>query len=216
MGISFVDILIQAVFLLLLILMVGYVDPLEKVKVELYAAAGKDLCKKLNKDTPKACVEDTRDRDLKLSNPGPKEKDITEDFCKKRKLSKEECVAKLDQLASNISVWPCIPPTSKSQLKVSSTLWSVHAPDKIEFIRFTAEYLSYLEEKGLVDVKKRVDSINSSSKKFYAPSEIFATFGFLREETCFHEYFYGRPGKFSDEDLRPELQALSALRGFSK
>ena len=216
MGISFVDILIQAVFLLLLILMVGYVDPLEKVKVELYAAAGKDLCNKLNKDTPKACVEFTKDKELKASNQGPKENSTTEDFCKKRKLSKDECTAKLDQLANNISVWPCIPPSSKSQLKVNSTLWTIHAPNSIEFIRFTNEYLSYLEEKGFNEIKKQVYSINSTSKKIYTPSEISFTFAFLREETCFHEYSYRRPGKFSDDDLLTELQALSKLRGFSK
>lgn len=63
-GISFVDILIQAVFLLLLILMVGYVDPIEQLLYEKVDPAknefngiGKDLCVKLDKDSPRACRE---------------------------------------------------------------------------------------------------------------------------------------------------------------
>lgn len=214
MGISFVDILIQAVFLLLLILMVGYVDPLDQIKFEFYEA-GKDLCKKINKDTPQACVEYIKDKEIKVSTPGPKDKDPSEDFCNKRKLSREECKAKLDQLADNISLWPCIPPSSKSQLTVSSTLWTIHAPGQIEFNRFTDNYLAYIDKKGFTEIQKRVDAIKSSSKKFYTPADIALTFGFLREETCFHEYLVERPGKFSDSDLRGERQALRSLRGFS-
>lgn len=214
MGISFVDILIQAVFLLLLILMVGYVDPVEQIKFEYYEA-GKDLCNKLNKDSPQACVEFIKDKDVKVSNPGNKEKDPADDFCKKRNLSREECKAKLDQLADNLSLWPCIPPSSKSQLTVSSTFWTIHAPGQIEFNRFSDDYLAYLDRKGFTEIKKRVDAVKSSSKKFYTPSDISATFGFLREDSCFHEYLAERPGKFSDSDLRIERQALRALRGFA-
>ena len=215
MGISFVDILIQAVFLLLLILMVGYVDPLEQVKIQSYEAAGKDLCNKINKNTPKACVEYVKGKELKVINSGPKEKDPSEDFCKKRNLSREECIEKLNQLAGDISIWPCIPPSSKSQLTVSSTLWTIHAPGQIEFNRFTDDYLAYVDRKGLIEIKKRVDAIKSAPKKYYSSSDISSIFGFLREDSCFHEYIVERPGKFSDSDLRAERQALRSLRGFS-
>jgi hypothetical protein len=56
-GISFVDILIQAVFLLFLALTVGYTDPLEKIKTQEYAQMGEDLCKKSNKKSVQACRE---------------------------------------------------------------------------------------------------------------------------------------------------------------
>lgn len=204
------DILIQAVFLLLLILMVGYVDPVEQIKFEFYEA-GKDLCNKINKDTPQACVEYLKDKDIKV---GSKEEEPSEYFCKKRNLSREECKAKLDELAANISLWPCIPPSSKSQLTVSST-WTIHAPGQIEFNRFSDDYLAYLNRRGLTEIMKRVDVIKTSAKRFYAPSDISSTFGFLREETCFHEYLVERPGKFSDSDLRAERQALRALKGFA-
>jgi hypothetical protein len=209
MGISFVDILIQAVFLLLLILMVGYVDPVEQIKFEFYEA-GKDLCNKIKKDTPQACVEYLKDKDIKVGS----EDEPSKDFCKKRNLSREECKAKLDELADNISLWPCIPPSSKSQLTVS-TLWTIHAPGQIEFNRFSDEYLAYLNRKGFAEIKKRVDAIKASPQRFYTHSDISSTFGFLREEMCFHEYLVERPGKFSDSDLRAERQALRALKGFA-
>jgi hypothetical protein len=81
-GISFVDILIQAVFLLLLILIVGYVDPIESLKIKEYEDIGKDLCVKLNKDSPKACREY-----VEVTSLGPVRKNefgsIGSDICKK-------------------------------------------------------------------------------------------------------------------------------------
>jgi hypothetical protein len=56
-GISFVDILIQAVFILFIALTVGYLDPIERFKIKDYAEAGKDLCNKVNKDSVKECRE---------------------------------------------------------------------------------------------------------------------------------------------------------------
>lgn len=56
-GISFVDILIQAVFILFLALTVGYTDPSEKIKVKEYQDAGVDFCKKMNKSSVKECRE---------------------------------------------------------------------------------------------------------------------------------------------------------------
>ena len=206
------DILIQAVFLLLLILMVGYVDPVEQVKFEYYEA-GKDLCKKINKDSPQACVEYIKDKEITVADK-PKEPPW-KDFCEKRKLSWDECKAKLDQLADNVSVWPCISPSSKSQLTVRSTYWTIHAPGQIQFNKFSEDYINYLDKKGLIENRKKVDQIKSSDKKFYTPSEIRSTFGFLREETCFHEYLVERPGKFSDSDLAAERSALNALKGFA-
>lgn len=56
-GISFVDILIQAVFILFLALTVGYTDPVNLLNIKEYAEAGKDLCTKINKDSVKECKE---------------------------------------------------------------------------------------------------------------------------------------------------------------
>lgn len=56
-GISFVDILIQAVFILFLALTVGYTDPVNLFKIKEYEQAGRDLCNKVNKDSVKECRE---------------------------------------------------------------------------------------------------------------------------------------------------------------
>ncbi len=56
-GISFVDILIQAVFILFIALTVGYIDPMERLEIKEFAQAGEDLCRKVNKDSVKECRE---------------------------------------------------------------------------------------------------------------------------------------------------------------
>jgi hypothetical protein len=56
-GISFVDILIQAVFLLLVALSVGFTDPLNLLRIKEFEQVGKDLCNKVNKDDPKECQQ---------------------------------------------------------------------------------------------------------------------------------------------------------------
>jgi hypothetical protein len=56
-GISFVDILIQAVFLLFVALSVGFTDPLNLLRIKEFEQVGKDLCNKVNKDDPKECQQ---------------------------------------------------------------------------------------------------------------------------------------------------------------
>jgi hypothetical protein len=211
MGISFVDILIQAVFLLLLILMVGYVDPLDQIKFE-FAEAGKDLCHKLDKDSPRACVEYIKDKEVNVAKAGPKPIDPSEDFCNKRQLSPEECKSTLDKMAADINLWPCIPPSSTTQL-TKSTFWIISAPGEIEFKRFSEEYIKYLKDNGFSEKLSRVDAINSRGKKIYSADEVISIFGFIREDQCFHDYSISRPGKFSDADLAKDTAAIRSLRG---
>jgi hypothetical protein len=211
MGISFVDILIQAVFLLLLILMVGYVDPLDQVNFE-FSEAGKDLCHKLDKDSPGACVEYIKDKDVNVAKAGPKPVDPSQDFCKKRQLSPEDCKNTLDKLAADINLWPCIPPSSTSQL-TKSTFWVIHAPGEIEFNRFSKEYIKYLSDNGFSEKLSKVVAINESGRKIYSADDVISTFGFIREDQCFHDYSISRPGKFSDTDLARDTAAIRSLRG---
>jgi len=56
-GISFVDILIQAVFILFLAVTIGYTDPMKLLKIKEYEQVGRDLCNKVNKDSVKECKE---------------------------------------------------------------------------------------------------------------------------------------------------------------
>jgi hypothetical protein len=211
MGISFVDILIQAVFLLLLILMVGYVDPLDQdIKFE-FSEAGKDLCNKLNKDSPRACIEYIKDKEVNVAKAGPKPVDPSEDFCKKRQLSPEDCKSTLNKMAADINLWPCIPPSSTSQL-TKSTFWIIHSPGVIEFSRFSKEYIKYLGDNGFSEKLIKVNAINASGRKIYSPNDVISTFGFIKEDQCFHDYSISRPGKFSDADLIIDTAAIRSLR----
>ena len=38
-------------------------------------------------------------------------------------------------------------------------------------------------------------------------------FDFIKEDQCFHDYGYSRPGKFSDTDLSRDIAAIHSLRG---
>lgn len=214
MGISFVDILIQAVFLLLLILMVGYVDPVVQNNFEFHEA-GKDLCNKINKDSPIGCIEFIKDKEVAVRSPGEKTIDPSKDFCAKRKLSPKECKSTLDQMAENGSLFPCLTPISKSQ-PTRATYFVIHAPGEIEFIKFSNEYLKYLAEQKFSEKLTKAEVISKSTKKMYSASEVAAYFDFVKEESCFHESSVGRPGKFSDIDLAKELNAIRSLRINSK
>jgi len=56
-SISFIDIFVQALFLLLLLLTVGYIDPLDRLKIAKERQAGADFCKKHFPDNPGMCQE---------------------------------------------------------------------------------------------------------------------------------------------------------------
>ncbi len=214
MGISFVDILIQAVFLLLLILMVGYVDPVIQNNFEFHEA-GKDLCNKINKDSPVSCVEFIKNKDVELTNAGEKNVDPAKDFCSKRKLSPKDCKSTLDQLADNGSLFPCMPPVSKSET-TRTAYFIIRAPGEIEFNRFSDEYIKYLVGKGFSEKLRNTEAIVANGKKIYSPSEIISSFAFIKEESCFHEFSGDRPGKFSNSDLAKELNAVRSLRIIAK
>jgi hypothetical protein len=89
-GISFVDILIQAVFLLFIALTVGYQDPVVIERIKEYAEAGQDLCNKVNKGSIKECVEVL----------GP--------------------VAEKEREKGSVKLTPCIKPTSENSLSITA------------------------------------------------------------------------------------------------
>lgn len=89
-GISFVDILIQAVFLLFIALTVGYQDPVVIERIKEFAEAGKDLCNKVNKGSIKECVEVL----------GP--------------------VAEKEREKGTVKLVPCMKPTSETSLSVTA------------------------------------------------------------------------------------------------
>ncbi|QQS16451.1 MAG: hypothetical protein IPK86_03235 [Neisseriales bacterium] len=56
-GISFIDILIQAIFVLFLALGVGYMDPIEREEAEEAKRKLHDICHRFNKDSTKPCYD---------------------------------------------------------------------------------------------------------------------------------------------------------------
>ncbi len=211
LGVSFIDILIQAVFVLLIALMIGYIDPVERLKIEEYEQAGKDLCNKLNKDSPEACREYIADKSIGvvsgLDGIG------TEVCTRLRAKTRDECLDAINRELSKGSQLPCL----KSQLQNStlkSTIWEIKNPDEVIFRGFTPQYLDYLREHNDQRRLEIARSLQDKTPLSFRPSEIEATFSFIREAECFHDSRYERTGKHNDQEIRSALTALWRLRDF--
>ena len=210
-GISFVDILIQAVFLLLLILIVGYIDPVDFLLIKEYESVGKDLCHKLNKDSPKACREL-----IDSTQIGPVEDSsfnkLGSDVCSLLgKETPEDCQKSLNKF---IGLKPCIASIDIVRAPVS-VIWEINSSDTAKFIGFSNEYIKYLErerdEARLNIVKKLEAKIGSQM----APNEIKANFSFLKEKTCFHEVTQERTAALSNQQIKDLLSAIYSLKGLA-
>jgi hypothetical protein len=175
-GISFVDILIQAVFLLFIALTVGYQDPVVIEQIREYEAFGKDLCNKVNKSSVKECrevIEPTVDK----------------------------------ALGQGLAV--CIKPTRPNQ-SILSARFLVLSPKEIEFIEFTQEYISYLKNKN---DEERLRIVNGIRKGVYLVENIVPTFGFIREDKCFHRVtIYDWIGGWEKVTLNPAFRELTKLQ----
>lgn len=179
-GISFVDILIQAVFLLFIALTVGYQDPVVIERIREYEAFGKDICNKANKNSIKECrevVEPTVDK----------------------------------AFGKGLSV--CIKPTQPNQ-SVLSAKFVVLSPKEIEFVEFTSNYISYLEGRG---DEERLNKVKNMRRGIYPTENIVSTFGFIREEKCFHYVTTKNwKGAWDQETLMPAFRELSKLQLLQK
>ena len=207
-GISFVDILIQAVFLLLLILIVGYVDPIESLKIKEYEDIGKDLCVKINKDSPKACreyVEKTQIGPVGNNEFGK----IGSDVCKKLgKNSAKDCNDALDKV---YSLWPCI----ESRDGVRSpwiARWEINTLTTAKFIGFSDEYLNHLNNKADSKRLEMVRALEPMRGSQMTALEIEEKFGFVREKSCFHEVLESRSIAVTDQQVASLRSAIYNLR----
>jgi len=207
-GISFVDILIQAVFLLLLILIVGYVDPIERLKIKDYEDIGKDLCVKLNKDSPKVCREY-----IESTNLGPVGNSefgkLGSDVCKKLgKNSVKECSEALDKV---YSLWPCI--ESKDGVRSPwIAKWEINTLNTAKFLGFSEDYLKHLNSKEDFKRIARVRELESLRGSQMGPIDIEEKFSFLREKSCFHEVVETRSIAVTDQQIAPLRSAIYSLR----
>ena len=207
-GISFVDILIQAVFLLLLILIVGYVDPIESLKIKEYEDIGKDLCVKINKDSPKACreyVENTKIGPVGNNEFGK----IGSEVCKKLgKSSAKDCSDALDKV---YSLWPCI--ESKDGVRSPwIARWEINTLTSAKFLGFSDEYLKHLktqEDTKRIAMVKALEPMRGSQM---SALEIEEKFGFVREKFCFHEVLESRSIAVTDQQIASIRSAIYNLR----
>jgi len=213
MGISFVDILIQAVFVLLIALMAGYIDPAQMEKIEKYAAAGLDLCVKLNKDSPEACREYVKDQQIGLSDEFD---GIGTDVCKRLGATTlAECQAALDSKFEKGSQLPCLKAPSQNSYQ-PSTQWEIRSPDEIVFKKFFPQYKDYLRERGDSARLAQVQRLEEQVSRSFTPNEIKSAFGFIREPACFHEVSIGWTVQISSEEMNVARQSIWYLRGFQR
>lgn len=219
-GISFVDILIQAVFVLLLALMVGYMDPIQKLNLEKlseYGQVGKDLCHKLNKDSVAACREIIGSV-VQVDPNDVGKKDFGEDICKRLKAKDlDDCKVKAKKILSNQSLFPCLESESRNAIPFS-TKWELVSLEEITFKGFTQDYKNYIIKNN--DVKKiaTVSEFEKIGDRKYKLENIESSFGFIREAGCFHSYQLTWVGinVNSTQVLSPAYTALNRLKNFTE
>jgi hypothetical protein len=209
-GISFVDILIQAVFVLLLALIVGYVDPVEKLQIKEYEEVGKDLCKKLNKDSVEACREFIQKNEIGTVEEAKFNK-VGSETCKKLGANDpEKCQQELDEALGNNSLRPCLKFNSKIQIPPSLS-WAINGPDDIVFLGFSSEYFSHIKkDQDRYDQAILVEKLRGSH---FAAKDIVRTFSFTQESSCFHSSSIQKNGPYADHQISKEISAIYSLRG---
>jgi len=213
-GISFVDILIQAIFVLLVALFVGYVDPTVKVQMEQqseYGQVGKDLCHKLNKDSVEACREYIDGKRLVVQSPQTAKYDgVCEHICRLLgATSADDCRRIADKELARLR--PCLKPIN--EFSVPATLmFSLKSPSEIEFLGFSSNFTEKLKEDGDTVKMSRVADLERSRGTTLTPQQVQSNFDFIREQSCYHVVHVRRPGPFSDADLRDALAVFNRLR----
>jgi len=212
-GISFVDILIQAVFVLLVALFVGYVDPSVQIVLEEqseYGQIGKDLCNKVNKDSLEACREYLKDVKIDVKSTKKDYGEVGEYICRSFEAdSPENCKSITDRELARIR--PCLKPISEYSIPPTLTL-SLKNPNEIEFIGFSPTFIQRLEEVGDKVRLARVLELDRLKGRFLTPQQVQSDFDFIREKNCYHSVHTRRPGPYSDNDLRESLAVAGRLR----
>lgn len=194
-GISFVDVLIQAIFILFVLLLVGYIDPDEMKKIKEHQQLGMDMCHKLNKDSAAECREYVHNKTINVQGPDnralkPSDANfglVGMNTCRQiGKNDPDECEKEIKKKLG--SLIPCLKNDNTVHAKVS-TVWDIQSATKIRFIRFDPAYEKYLEEKNYAGRLERVQQIKANVRDgmTYSPKEIEGEFSFIREDDCFHE-----------------------------
>lgn len=211
-GISFVDILIQAVFLLLLMLMVGYVDPEETESLRAttenaeFAGVGKDACEKLEQRSLRPCKQTLTPllENLKVMCADLGIKDL------------RECQQRLGTLVDNFkgagTVLYCQKTSDPTTKPPPNAYFEIPRPGSVVFKGLSGTYLSYLNEKA---DQKRLAWASAMQKRIgevFSVDALEESFSILREDSCRGEVFVTTTGPYSDAQLRSERRAAYSLR----
>lgn len=205
-GISFVDVLIQVTFLLLLALMVGYVDPKQQAEV---TSVGLDACNKLNRNSTKPCSEvlpqfldqlSSRCRELGAKSP--------EDCMDRLKEAAEALKAAED--SGNVAF--CLKTSSRLQRPLPSVRFKIPRPGEIYFSNFDPSYIEYLVSNAKADKLRLVEEIKRDPQRVYTAEDIPNVFGFIRENSCRMVVFAEKTGSFPDAQLDLERTAVYRLQ----
>lgn len=208
-GISFIDILIQAVFVLLLALIVGYVDPVEKLQIKEYVEVGKDLCKKLNKDSVEACREFIQKNEIGTVEEAKFNK-VGSETCKKLGASDpDNCQKELNEVLGSNNLRPCLKFNSKISIPPSLS-WAIHAPNDIVFEGFSSEYFNYIKNDS--ERYEKAVQLQKSKGEHFTAQDVIRKFEFLREPTCFHSSWTKKIGAYSDSQISKEIYSINSLR----
>lgn len=213
-GISFADILIQAVFVLFIAMLIGYIDPDELDKIKEYQQAGLDACQKLNKDSPVECRQFVKDHPI-----GPTDSPENTTYANAgayacELLAKKDPAECREAIAQRLgSLVPCL--RSNSTVRPpSSTQWNILSPNAIQFKGFTSAYRGYLQDKKDTDRLKKVDSIVPGT--VFIPLDIESNFGFVKESACFHEISLVWSASASYNELSKALSAIFLLKNLDR
>jgi hypothetical protein len=204
-GISLADILLQAVFLLFIALIIGYEDPQNLILIKEYQEFGKDLCTKKNTDSLTQCKEQVI-KDDQYAEVGRK-------LCTGKLQDSEKCIKHyLDAVEANNkskgNLVACMHISTTLDETYPAAVFKIYSKDVIQFIKFTQEYKNYLTEHN---DQTRLDKVNAISENYkFSPDAIESTFGFIRQDDCFH-----KPSFISGTSNLSQAEWVQAIRSVS-
>ena len=222
-GISFVDILIQGIFVLFVLLVVGYIDPEDLDKIKEYQQVGLDMCVKMKKDSARECREYTEGKKIGVHIPAPVPVPgatpdyggVGEEACGLvGKKNPEECKETIRTKLGSLR--PCLRNDDNVVRTQASSIWDIRSPTEIRFVRFTPAYEAYLQRKSDRGRLKLVSQVKINDGSLYSPAELEETFGFIREADCFHEPAVTWSCQCSWREISAARLAISRLKGLAQ
>lgn len=221
-GLSFVDILIQFLF----VLFIAYLVILEEKNGQKdYAELGKDFCNKVEKDSFKPCrqVFDKIPFFVKKPPPEPVTPEPTEEpwpgaitACQDAGISDpRDCVAKVNSLLALMPMRYCLEPNPSKTIASISVEWTIvndNGSASAVFFGFTSGYKAYLKSMSDRGREERVNELETRIGERFSTKEIVEEFSFMVQKECAHVPSIWREAAFTDQQLSPLRIAIYSIR----